>query len=89
MSAILVVECFKQPSEKFKKMKAVYDACLEADIAVPEKVADYFYDRVCDDIGEEIPIPTTEWKADMKEGYEIRVEDIPCDAEVIRVYMSY
>lgn len=30
------------PDEKFIKYKQVYNACIAADIAVPENVADYF-----------------------------------------------
>ena len=42
MSTGLEIIGIKQPDDKWKKMKAVYDACKAADLEIPVEVSEYF-----------------------------------------------
>ena len=46
---------FKPPDEKWKKMKAVMDACLRAGIPCPEEVRDFFGPEEPDKAGVLVP----------------------------------
>ena len=87
------VEGFKKPDANWKKMKAVYDACIEADVDVPEEVEDYFNGEEPDESGVNVDLEDTdcckEYSADSCSGYEIDVTKLPKDITIIRVYNSY
>ncbi len=83
------VVAFRAPDEKWKKMKAAWDACEEADLDTPEELLDFFDYNEPDPRGVEIDIPRHSWTADMQEGFEIFLEEVPEDVKVIRFYNSY
>lgn len=89
MSMSTHVVGFKPPDEKWKKMKAVYDACIEAGTEVPSSVTDFFNYEPPDPAGVEVEIKAREWKDDMCEGYEIDLKSLPKDVTIIRFYNSY
>ena len=79
---------------EYQKQKAVLDACLAAGIEeLPKETAEYFGQEWPDaEIGEarlEVDLPVAEWKDDMKEGYEVKIEDIPAGVYKIRFYNSW
>ena len=84
---------FRKPDAKWKKMKALYDACIDADIALPEEVNSYFNYEEPDNTGVIVELRGTtcckEYSADSCSGYEIDVTKLPKDITIIRVYNSY
>jgi hypothetical protein len=88
-SPALYVKGFKPPDEKWKEMKQVYDACRKAKIDPPKEVEKFFNYETPDNRGVEVEIKTTEWGEEMREGFEIKMEDIPKDVKVLRFYASY
>ena len=83
---------FKPPDDKWKKMKAVYDACKLAGINPPGDVSDYFQGAP-DDRGVEVEIEkqpcTKEYSDDMRQGFEVDIKKLPPDVTIIRFYNSY
>lgn len=89
MSVSLVVIGFVPPDEKWKEMKAVFDACEKAKIAIPEEVEEFFNYEAPDERGIEKEILKTEWKNEYAQGYEIELSKIPKNVKFIRAYLSY
>ncbi len=89
MSMHTRVVAFRAPDEQWQRMKTVWDACDDAGIDIPEKVLEYFGDEEPDPRGVEIDIHKYIWTADMQEGFEIFLEEVPEDVKVIRFYNSY
>lgn len=82
---------FCKPDEQFQKMVAVYNACKEAHVDLPEEVSDFFDDTEPDASGMEIDIRDSveEWSGDMSEGFEIDISKLPKNVKYIRFYNSY
>lgn len=90
---------FKPPDEKWLRMKAVWDACQEADVPIPSDVEQYFGGEDPDASGVEVGQTElfdagviTDWnngEHGMSEGVEIHVDKVPADVKIIRVYNSY
>ena len=80
--------------ETYQKHLKVLKACIEAGIKkLPEETAIYFDCEYPEEyLAEEaltVEIPSKEYSADMSEGYEIKVSEIPVGVEKIRFYNSY
>lgn len=87
---------FKPPDDKWRKMKAAYEACQMAGIDPPEEVEDFFDGEPPDDNGVEIDESALaesgalrEWKDEYREGFEIDVPKLPPDVTVVRFYNSW
>ena len=80
---------FVPPDAKWKKMKAIWDSCGAAGIAVPKEVDDFFGGEAPDERGVEKEIPYEDYSEECKEGFEIEVDKIPKDVKVIRFVNSY
>jgi len=84
---------FKPPDKKWNEMKAIWDACEEAEIEVPDAVLDFFDGAEPDSSGVAVELPVTEWiDADCGGsgyGYELKTSDIPEHVSVIRFYNSW
>lgn len=78
-----------EPSEKFKQMYAIYEACELADVSLPDEVDKFFMGEEPDGKGMKVDLPKTEYEDDMKNGFEIRIADIPDNVTVLRFYNSY
>jgi hypothetical protein len=87
------VQGFKAPDDKWKEMKAVWDACEAAGISPPEAVSKYFEWDKPDDRGVEVKLEgtgyCTEWGDDYRSGFEIEMRKLPADVTHIRFYNSY
>lgn len=81
----------KPPDEKWEKMRAIWKACEDAEIEIPDEVVAYFDDEEPDESGVVVELPIVEWSDDCDEdsGYELRVSDIPKDVVTIRIYNSW
>lgn len=81
---------FVPPDETWLKMKAVYDACTRAGVAVPKDVEEFFGYKVPDDAGVQIELPLTEWSEfEIGSGFELEVSKIPQHVKVIRFYEKW
>lgn len=98
MSLLYHVEGIKPPDEKFIKMLDIYRLCDEQGIDPPKEVLKFFenIDYKCveksgitvslDDRNKGV---CKEWRDSYREGYELKVDDIPKDVKVIRFYISW
>lgn len=93
MSMSTSVTGFKPANEKWKKMKAIFDACEGANIEPPEEVWKFFNHQSPDTAGVEIQLEGTvcckTYKAEMKNGFEIDISVLPEDVKIIRFWNSY
>lgn len=91
------VVALKQADDKWRQMKAVYDACQAADVPAPPEVDDYFGGMAPDPSGVIIDHPhlvdvgaVTEWTdGNMREGYEVALGKLPAYVTSIRFINSY
>lgn len=90
MSMSTYVVGIKPPDDKWKKMKAVYDACKNAGIETPDEVDEFFNYEIPDQAGVVVEIDELrEWEEDTSDGYEIDIEKLPKDVKVLRFYNSW
>lgn len=92
---------FKPPDEKFQKMKAVWDACVAAGIAIPDGIYDYFDGVAPDPAG--VSVDLTNWdgsraSADKQgavkslgegNGFEVDLRRLPPDVVILRFVNSW
>lgn len=81
-------------NDTYQKHSKVLRACIDAGIEeLPKETAEYFgADYPEEYLFEEkleVTIPKHEWRAEMEEGYEIIVSEIPEGVEVIRFVNSW
>lgn len=84
---------FRPADDRWKRMKAVYEACEAAGVDVPEDVEEFFdYQSPGDKPGMEVEIEdseaVSEWHDECGSGYEIDVAKLPKDIVIIRVYVA-
>jgi hypothetical protein len=80
---------FAPPDEQWRKMKAIWDSCRAAGIAVPREVEKFFGGEPPDEAGVEIELESRKWSEDSREGVEIEVEKLPKHVKLIRFYNSW
>lgn len=84
-----ILEC----DRKFKRMKKIYDACVENNTDIPEEVERYFGEEPPDDKGIVIDLARTkcckEYGMDGEDGFEIDLTKIPSGVKIIRVFNSW
>jgi len=80
---------FVPPDETWLKMKAIWDACTEAGIAIPDEVDAFFDGEAPDPTGQTVNVPSREWHDDSREGIEITLADVPPQVKIIRFYNSW
>lgn len=81
------VKGFRPPDEKFKQMKAVYDACVAAETRVPEEVQAFFEHEEPDESGIEVDLGDAVYDWDNGKsvwGKEIHLDELPKDVKYIR-----
>ncbi len=90
------IKGFKPPDDKWRAMKAVYDACMAAKISIPEDVEKFFNDDTPDEQGvviEERALiacgAARAWGGSGREGFEIDIKKLPADVTVVRVYNAW
>ena len=92
MSMSTHVVGFKPADSKWKKMKAVWDACTAAGVDPPNEVEDFF-DGIYpgDDPGMSVDIKSAvaEWSDEGCSGHEVDVTKLPKDVTVIRFFNSW
>lgn len=93
MSMSTSVSGFRPPDEKWKKMKAIWDSCEKADIAVPDEVENFFDGGPPDDLGVEIDLEHLDccnpYGSDDGGGFEVKISKLPKDIKIIRFCNSW
>lgn len=84
---------FVPPDDKWKQMRAVWDACEEAGIKAPNEVIDFFEGAEPDEQGATVQLDhhdaVSEYNAEMKSGYEVDLQKLPANVRYLRFYNSY
>lgn len=95
MGMSIHVTAFTSPNNtEYQKHAKVLKVCLEAGLnKLPPETAEYFgNDYVDESLLEEkleVNIKAHEYEAEMENGYEVYLKDIPAGVEKIRFYNSY
>lgn len=99
MSMSMYVEGIRPGDEKWRQMKAVYDACNAAGVALPPAVSKFFnHSSRPDERGVVLELGTqygakheccTPWSENEREGFEIDVSKLPEDVKILRFYCSW
>lgn len=83
---------FKPANAKWKKMKAVWDACKEANTEVPDSVNEFFDGQYPGDspgMTVDIKSAVKEWFDESCSGYEVDLTKLPKDVTVVRFFNSW
>lgn len=87
---------FRPPDEKWRKMKAVWEACEAAGQEIPENVSNFFEGEAPDECGVEVLQGQLEkvgairrYKTLDTDGYEVVVASLPADVKIIRFMNCY
>ena len=82
---------FCPPDEKWKKMKAVWDACVDTDVLIPSEVMEFFGDEEPDDAGVTVDLgDALEDFAELgKSGFDVILSKLPGSIDRIRFYNSW
>lgn len=83
------VKGFAPADETWQKMKDIWDACVAAQVRIPEAVDDFFDGEPPDPRGVEVGLPAREWRDGDREGYELDVADIPPHVTILRFYNAW
>jgi len=80
--------------DTYQKHKAVFEACMDADVSLPKETAEYFGSEYAEEyLLEEkltVKIPFTEWSDNnMSSGFEVVISDIPDGVHKIRFSNSW
>lgn len=83
----------RPPDEKWKKMKAAWDACVAAGVAVPPDVERFFNGERPDDAGVLVDLSNHSaykgWRKGESEGVEIDLMQLPVGITRLRFYNSF
>ena len=89
MSMSTFVRGIVPTDEKYKKMRQIYDLCIEQGIDLPKEVDEFFDGEEPCEEGMEIDIPHEEYENDMTMGIIVKVKDIPENVTMIKFYNSW
>ena len=79
------VYAIRPPDAKFKKMKAIYDACIAGGVDVPDDVEEFFDYEEPDPLGTQVEIKKVQLlKGEYELGFQMAVKDVPSWATHIR-----
>jgi len=84
---------FRPPDEKWRKMKAAWEACSDAGISPPPEVEDFFNGAAPDDAGVEVRVERTEavspYTCESGSGYEVDLTKLPKGVTILRFYNAW
>lgn len=84
---------FVPPDDKWRAMKAVWDAAQAAEIPIPSEVMDFFDGYEPDPAGVNVTVPVRNWTHPdpryAAQGFELDVSDIPPHVKTLRFYNSW
>lgn len=95
MSKQMVVQGFRVYDEEWRRMTAVQEACVSAQVKIPLEVIAYFdgtkdgqpgYTKLEFDVRNSIAVK--EWEGDEAFGVEVDLTKLPMDVKTLRVYVQ-
>lgn len=93
MSMSTIIKGFRPPDEEWKRKVAVYRACKEADIDVPEEILKFFNWESPDRNGVLVDLmrhdSVSEWGDECSSGFEVDIRKLPQDLHILRFYNSW
>lgn len=82
-----------KPDENHRKMYAAYQSCLAAGISIPDEINEYFDWSTPNENGRKIELrrgdSIKEYKADMREGFDVDLSKLPPNITHVRFFVSY
>ena len=94
-------EAIRPPDEKWKKMKRVWETCIEVGVQPPVEVVKFFNGEKPDPTGVEVesvggytdsnkmPKWVKHHRAEAQDGFEVDITKLPKDVTVVRFICSY
>jgi len=83
----------KPPDEKWRHMKAAYEACIKAQIPVPKEIDVYFDYEEPDPVGVVVDLHSHDsvrsYRDDASEGLEVDLKKLPKDITILRFVNSW
>jgi len=91
MSQSYSVVAIKPPDEKWKQMKAIWDACDLAKVSVPKEVSTYFNHQYPDPNGVvvDVSFKQVDGLRDGLAGFDVELASVPEDAKILRFLIHY
>lgn len=89
MSTSYSIVGMRPPDEKWKEMKAVWDACKAANVEIPDAVGDFFDDDEPDPKGIAIDLLSSEHSDEFRNWHTLSISDIPNNITEIRFVESW
>jgi hypothetical protein len=83
---------FIPPDDKWRQMKAVYEACSKAQVVVPMEVRDFFNGEAPGNKpGMEVLLgdAAKQWHDDYRQGIEVNLKKLPPDVTILRFYNTW
>ena len=84
MSSDLYIHGFVPPDEEWQKMKAIWDACKQAKVKIPDEVYEFFDGVTPDNAGKQVNVSMREYQSEYVSGYEIVLADLPPNVKILR-----
>lgn len=93
MSMSMHVCGYKPADDRWRQMKAAWDACIDDGVDPPKEVADFFgWNDPGDKPGMEVQIyggAARKWVDDGREGFEVDVTALPEGVRFVRFYCAW
>lgn len=83
---------YMEADAHFRKMKCIWDECVELRITIPNEVLEFFHneypgDEPCRKV--DISGALEEWSDDYRSGFDVDITMLPKHVKIIRFYNSY
>ena len=88
MGMYLTVKGVTSPTEKWRMLKCIYDACREASIDPPDEVMDFFGGVEPDEDGVVISLAHHHAVTEIEGGFDVLLEDLPDAIKIIRCVLE-
>jgi len=79
----------KEPTEQYRKYKAIWDACTDAGIPIPDEVDTYFNGYTPNPNGITVDVPACTHNEPGKEHTEVVLADLPEGVTMLRFTNSW
>lgn len=93
MSMSTSIVAFRPADDEWQRMKAVWDACQNAGIPMPEKIKEFFGHEEPNEEGVVVDIQATgaavEWNSGNSSGFEVDLKKIEKGVRFVRFYYTF
>jgi len=91
MSMSTYVIGFRPPDEEWKKKEKAFNACMEANVEVPDELRDFFGGDYPDEAGVEVDVKeaTEEYHDESRSGFQVDLQKLPKGIKYLRFVNSW